>query len=81
MKPVKINNDSVNIAENQEEYQTLPAIIENGVVTTCWELDEEDLQNINKSKRLYLQVITYGKLLQPLNLTTINPLNILNNEL
>lgn len=41
MKPIKFEGHNVVFAENQEEYQPLPALQlndENGQVTSCWKM-------------------------------------------
>lgn len=60
---------NVEIAKNQEEYLTLPANIEKGVVAYAFELSKEDIKKIKRNKRIYLMSITFGKSMQPMNIS------------
>ena len=69
MKPIKFEGHNVVYAENQKEYNPLPAHRdENGVVTTCWQLDAEDLAEINRTGKIWLSQMTFNKPLQPVNM-------------
>ena len=71
MNPIKFPEANVTFAENQPEYLPLPAHkTEDGQVITCWELSPEEIEEINKNKRLWLIVHTFNNPLQPLFLTT-----------
>lgn len=75
MKPVKFDEINCIFAEDQPDYTSVPAHKDvYGVVTTCWELSKEELTEIFKSNRLYLQILTFNKPLQPINITVNNPL-------
>ena len=60
---------NVEIAKNQEEYRTLPANVKNGVVAYAFELSHEDIEKIKKNKRIYLCCITFGRPMQPMNIS------------
>ena len=71
MKPIKFEGHNVVYAENQPEYNPLPAFkAENGTIVTCWELTNEDFERIVETRRIYLSVMTFNNPLQPVNLTT-----------
>jgi hypothetical protein len=71
MEAVKFKESNVVFAENQDEYKSLPAYIDNnGVVVTCWKLSEEEIKNINETGRIYLETLTFNNPLQPVMLTT-----------
>lgn len=56
-------------AENQPQYQPLPAIkTMDGRVITEWELTAEELAQIMESGRLRLTILTFGQPLQPVKL-------------
>jgi len=70
------------IAENQEEFQNLPAIVcGDGTVVTRWELNDADMEAILQNKFMYLLISTGGRFVQPVLLTTEEPqLNPLTEE-
>lgn len=71
MKPIKFEGHNVVYAENQPEYNPLPAFkAENGTIVTCWELTNEDFERIVETRRIYLSVMTFNNPLQPVYLTT-----------
>lgn len=83
MKPVRFDESNTVIGEDQPEYMPLPALIKpysvgygddiavypKGNVVSCWELSDEELQAIIKTRRVYLSVLTFGKPVQPCLLT------------
>lgn len=71
MKAIKFKGHNVVYAENQPEYNPLPAFKdENGTIVTCWELTNEDFERIVETRRIYLSVMTFNNHLQPVYLTT-----------
>ena len=57
--------------ENQPEYQPLPALAledARGEVITCWEMTDEELEVIKKTKCIYLSQFTFNQSLQPIML-------------
>ena len=71
MKPIKFEGHNIVYAENQPEYNPLPAFKdENGTIVTCWELTNEDFERIVETRRIYLSVMTFNNPLQPVYLTT-----------
>jgi hypothetical protein len=46
MKSVEFPEQTIAIAKDQKEYNPLPAHVEGGVVTSCWEPDAEDIRNL-----------------------------------
>ena len=49
------------IAENQDEYQTLPALnCGNGVIFSRWEFDAIELEKLEAEKTLYIYMLTFG---------------------
>ena len=74
MKAIEFPEANVKYAENQDEYQTLPAHkTEHGVVICCFELDEKELEQVKESGKIYLQLHTFNHPLQPIGLTCLNP--------
>lgn len=73
MKPVKFPGQNIVFGEGQPEYQPLPALKvpgPQGEVITCWELSNEEVEIIVRSKRLYLSQLTFNKPIQPVLLMT-----------
>ena len=55
MKSKKFKQANVEIAKNQDEFQTLHANYdENGTVTTCFKLDKEEIKQVNETGEIYL---------------------------
>ena len=74
MKAVKFDESNCIYAENQEGYSPLPAHRNiNGVITTCWELSKDDLTELFKTNKVYVQIATFNEPLQPINLTIEKP--------
>lgn len=66
MKPVSFKGQNVVFAKDQPEYQPLPALImPDGEVITCWELSDQEIEDVTKTKRIYLQQLTFNQPLQP----------------
>lgn len=86
MKPIKFDQATTMIAENQEEYNTLPAYFgqlgltqeETGLVT-CFELSLEDIANINKYGKIWHMQLTFGQAMQPMMMLAVN--DFFNSEL
>lgn len=82
MKAIEFEGVNVRIAEDQPEYQTLPARI--GPVplmeghdamgaTFCFELTPEELAEVNRTGRIWHTVVTFGQPLQPQSMTVEKP--------
>lgn len=67
MNPVKFPGHNVVFAEDQPEYQPLPALLmPDGEVITCWQLDAEELEEITRTGKIYLSQLTFNTPLQPI---------------
>lgn len=74
MKSVNFPEQTTVIAKDQKEYNPLPAHVEGGVVTSCWEPDAEDIKRLAMYGKLYVSQLTFGGPLQPLTVQTVfNP--------
>ncbi len=81
MKPVKFEECNVVFAEDQPEYQSLPAHCatrELGDVVSCWELSEEEVQKIVETRRIYISQLSFHQPLQPIY-PTVNKDDIFEN--
>lgn len=67
MRPVSFAEQSIVFGQGQPEYLPLPAhISDDGIVTTCWQLDPEELQRLVESNgKIWLRQLTCGQPLQP----------------
>lgn len=71
MKSVQFPEQTVVIAKDQPQYNPLPAHVANGVVTSCWEPDAEDIKRLALYGKLYVSQVTFGEPLQPLAVQTV----------
>lgn len=65
MRPVEFEGQTHILARDQKEYQPLPIRLEGNCCTSCWELSEEEIQTLVKTKRLWLNQFTFRQPLQP----------------
>jgi hypothetical protein len=57
------------IGEDQNEYLTLPAhVTKEGIVSFSMELDDEEIEAINKSRTIHVMIITYNRPFPPINM-------------
>lgn len=74
MEPKIFDQCNTLFAEGQKGYLQLPAFrSDDGQVVTCWKLSDEELKQIAETGEIWLHVLTFGKPLQPVLLTTENP--------
>jgi hypothetical protein len=76
MTPVEFPQQTTIVAENQEEYQNLPAHVdtEESILTACWKPSLLDRARILLGGPVWQQIWTFNKPLQPQILQTENPL-------
>jgi hypothetical protein len=68
MKPIDFQGTNVIVAENQPPYLPLPGVFVGGpvgVLLCCWELNEEELEEIIRTRRIYNSIMTFNQPLQP----------------
>ena len=76
MKPIEFEGANCVYGKNQPEYQPLPAYkADDGTVTTCWQLEPGDLEQIQGTGVIWLQMLTFNQALQPVLLLSENPIN------
>ena len=68
MEAVEFEEVNIRIAENQPEYQTLPAYhnSKEGSVVFCFELSPDELEQVGKTGRIYIKQITFNGPMQPI---------------
>lgn len=72
MKAIEFRGVNIRIAEDQPGYNTLPAMaLPDGQVITCWEFEDEDLENIAANGgKIYISLFTFNKPFQPISVMT-----------
>jgi hypothetical protein len=68
-KPVRFPQVNVIFGKDQPGVQPLPAHVENVVhrpVHTLWELDDDEIEEITRTRQIWVTVQTHGQALQPL---------------
>jgi hypothetical protein len=78
----------IRIAENQPQYETLPALLVGGpegdrryvesldeadYIISCFELSDEEITRLAQTRKLYLYQYNFGRLMQPVLITTDEP--------
>ena len=73
MKPIEFPEQNVVYPKHLREYKHLPAHRTDdreSAVTSCWELSDEDLAEIARTRRIYVTQLTFRHPLQPIRLGT-----------
>ena len=72
MKATEFPEVNLRIAENQEEYVTLPAYHnkEEGSITFCFKLNEDEVNRIKATDEIWFKVLTFNRPMQPIMLST-----------
>ena len=71
MKPINFIGCNVVYAKDHPEYLPLPALkTEDGLVVTCWELTNEEVEQVVKNKKFYFSQLTFNQPLQPMRPVT-----------
>lgn len=78
VSPVLIGEDlpEIEIAKDQPEYNPLPVIAvqdEAATIISRWELSDEEVAEVVKTKSIYVFMMTFGHPIQPLLLQTEKP--------
>lgn len=80
MKAVEFEGQNVVFAENQPEYESLPAFVSKDVkgipATFCFELDEDELNQVKNTGKIFITILTFGHPLQPIHGSLIDPMRI-----
>lgn len=72
MTAIEFPEVNAHMGKGQEEYETLPAFFnsDDGSVTFCFQLNKEELEEINKTGCIYFKQVTFGKAMQPVCMST-----------
>lgn len=77
MNPIEFEGCNVVIAANQPPYKPLPGQFTGGkpgMLLTCWELDEEEFEEIARTRRIWNSIMTFDAPLQPHCLSADRPI-------
>lgn len=68
MKAVEFPQVNVRLAEDQPEYETLPVYhnYKEGTITYCFELDNDELEQVGKTGKIWLKQKTFNTPMQPI---------------
>lgn len=69
MKPIDFPGVNHVFAKDQPEYQPLPVMAlgdRECSVISCWQLTEEERDEVARTGKLYIKVMTFGHPLQPI---------------
>ncbi len=75
MNPVSFKEQNCIIHESGEHYLPLPAYCDpyEGEVISCWDLDEDELEQVLKTGKIWLRMLTFNQPLQPIGLSCLKP--------
>lgn len=77
MEAIEFPEQTVVLAKDQPEYSPLPVHIgsesEGTPMTACFKLSAEELAEINETGIIWIGQLTFGKLLQPIRISTKKP--------
>lgn len=77
MNAIEFPEMNVKFAENQPEYETLPAFKKEndpyGLVVTKWQLSPDELEEVKKTGTIHLSMLTFNQPLQPVLLSVAFP--------
>jgi hypothetical protein len=76
MIPVQFPEANATLARDQEDYEPLPVHLfqdAEGRVAMCFRLSPAELEEIARTKTLWIQQLTFGRRFQPIALSTQKP--------
>lgn len=77
MKAIEFPEVNVRIAEDQEQYETLPVYIDtedpHSPTTMCIELDEEERKQVAETGRIWITTLTFMQAFHPIKMSFLKP--------
>jgi hypothetical protein len=74
MEPEEFEGSNTIYGQDQPEYKPLPAHrTPEGLVTCCWRLSPEELETVKYTGVVWVQLHTFNKQLQPVNVQVERP--------
>jgi hypothetical protein len=80
MKPIEFSLMTSKVAENQEEYMTLPAFQDDTYTISCWKLTWSERFRLFLGFPLWVLTMNFGKAVQPIAFDTKCPLETKEND-
>lgn len=77
MTPKDFPQANKTFGKGQEKYQPLPVLVNGSSIISCWELSEDDIKEVLRTKCVWVQQLTFGKPFQPLSVTAQVPFEII----
>lgn len=73
MTAIEFDEVNIRIAEDQPEYETLPAFHnkEEGSVMFCFQLNKEEIDEIVKTGKIYMKQLTFNRPMNPVSMSTL----------
>jgi len=74
MKAKEFKEQNLIIAEDQKEYENLPAFAQqNGILTYCMELTDEEIKKTSAENEVNITVLNFGGPVQPMAVSVHKP--------
>lgn len=73
MRPVTFEGYDAAVGRGQKEYLPLPCHLRDGIATSCWQLDDVELAEIARTRRVWVQVMKGASPHQPIKLFAESP--------
>lgn len=85
MQAVEFEGFNLTLAKDQPPYRPLPVHLDKAdpqtPFTACFELTDEEVAEVVKTRRIFCRQLTFGKLFHPILISVENPIsNIQSNE-
>lgn len=71
MKPVNFPTANMIFGKDQEGVQPMPALYQDGVIMTVWQLTDKEVEDVLKNKQILLFVHTGGDPPYPVDILTV----------
>jgi hypothetical protein len=67
MNPIKFPGANMNFTTNQPDNKPLPLLkTSDGMCITCWELTNEEIEEISKTRNIYISQLTFNRGFNPI---------------
>lgn len=73
MIAVEFEEVNVRIAEHQDEYETIPAFVnqQEGSITCCFQLNKEEIDEIVRTGKIWHKQVNFNKPINPIAMSTM----------
>lgn len=67
MKPIRFSGVNFEFRTNQQENVPLPLLrTKDGMCISCWELSDEELEEIVRNRQIYISQLTFNRGFNPI---------------